>query len=252
MCLLAIPISGCRRATPTPTPNTGELYDVDWTLSGNLDAHDPVIIKQADVVCLHDRLWPQHETFPGWPVLGKYIGPGVRPATGLARQADDPHTVMGICGRPTYSMTGKYYLYYSVSSFGSNVSAIAWPQHHAELRIPTTPGSMKASSSIRERKRLQLHRSQCGAGQSRKFVAQFRLFLERHQGWSLSTRDDETGGESDAVLDRLPAERQLATIEAPFIVERDGYYYLFVSFDLCCRSFTPARIYNIVVGRAQR
>jgi hypothetical protein len=49
VCLFVVPLSGCGGATPMPTPaNSGELYDIDWTLSGNLNAHDPVIIKQGD------------------------------------------------------------------------------------------------------------------------------------------------------------------------------------------------------------
>ena len=51
--LLVVFLSGCvcMPSTPSlpPTPMiTGELYDIDWTLSGNLHAHDPVIIKQGD------------------------------------------------------------------------------------------------------------------------------------------------------------------------------------------------------------
>lgn len=40
------------------------------------------------------------------------------------------------------------------------------------------------------------------------------------------------------------------TIEAPFIVERDGLWYLFVSFDACCRGVEST--YNVRVGRAER
>jgi len=38
-------------------------------------------------------------------------------------------------------------------------------------------------------------------------------------------------------------------IEAPFIVRHGGYYYLFVSFDLCCRGVKST--YRTVVGRAK-
>ena len=38
-------------------------------------------------------------------------------------------------------------------------------------------------------------------------------------------------------------------IEAPFIVHRGGYFYLFTSFDLCCRGIKST--YRTVVGRAK-
>ena len=45
----------------------------------------------------------------------------------------------------------------------------------------------------------------------------------------------------------LPGNWQ--AVEAPFIVRHGGYYYLFVSFDLCCRGVKST--YRTVVGRAK-
>jgi arabinan endo-1,5-alpha-L-arabinosidase len=45
----------------------------------------------------------------------------------------------------------------------------------------------------------------------------------------------------------LPGDWQ--AIEAPFVVRRDDYYYLFVSFDLCCRGIKSS--YKTMVGRSR-
>ena len=66
--------------------------------------------------------------------------------------------------------------------------------------------------------------------------------------------DPESGklSGSDSKLYSLASRRPLRppAIEAPFIVKRNGYYYLFVSFDLCCRG--KESTYKIVVGRSKK
>lgn len=68
-------------------------------------------------------------------------------------------------------------------------------------------------------------------------------------GIKLHRLDSETGklASEDAKLYAI-ASRGGGPIEAPAIVYRDGYYYLFVSFDLCCRGVNST--YKIMVGRA--
>ena len=48
-----------------------------------------------------------------------------------------------------------------------------------------------------------------------------------------------------------PRSKELpGAIEAPAIIRRNGYYYLFVSFDFCCRGVKST--YHVRVGRSRR
>src|SRR4030066_1455425 len=72
--------------------------------------------------------------------------------------------------------------------------------------------------------------------------------------------DPESGKLSayDTTLDSLasrprtdpdPVQSTQDAIEAPFIIHHDGYWYLFVSFDLCCRGAKST--YKVMVGRSR-
>ena len=59
--------------------------------------------------------------------------------------------------------------------------------------------------------------------------------------YSLASRPRGSSVEKPSLPDAL---------EAPFIVKHKEYWYLFVSFDLCCRGVNST--YKIMVGRAKR
>lgn len=63
--------------------------------------------------------------------------------------------------------------------------------------------------------------------------------------------DQSTGKQLAGNTTRYPlASRPTGTkaVEAPTIVERGGYYYLFASYDVCCNG--TASTYKVKVGRA--
>ncbi len=65
-----------------------------------------------------------------------------------------------------------------------------------------------------------------------------------------ATRKPTAGAEILSIASRRGGPDNTEAVEAPFIVYRDGYYYLFVSFDACCQGATST--YNVRVGRAEQ
>jgi len=68
-------------------------------------------------------------------------------------------------------------------------------------------------------------------------------------GIKLIELDPATGMRKDGDTIRSIASRPFpGAVEAPYVVRRGGYYYLFVSFDSCCQG--AASTYNTRVGRS--
>jgi arabinan endo-1,5-alpha-L-arabinosidase len=62
-------------------------------------------------------------------------------------------------------------------------------------------------------------------------------------------RLDGTGARADTVLHSLAGRPSAGgAIEAPYVVRRCGHYFLFASFDACCRGVDST--YKIAVGRS--
>lgn len=147
---------------------------------------------------------------------------------------------------------GLYHLYYAGSQFGTNTSVIglatnqtldaASRQYHwvdRGLVLGSTPAD--AYNTI---------------DPSVTFDAAHQPWLVFGSFWSgikLRRLDAGTGKPSRAdrrLYDLAYRPTGPDAIEAPFIVRRGGYYYLFVSFDFCCRGAQST--YRIMVGRAER
>ena len=157
---------------------------------------------------------------------------------------------------------GEYRLYYAYSLFGKNISGIA-------LAVNKTLD--RSSPDYKWIDRGLVLRSTA----SDDFNAIDPNFVldEHHQAWivlgsfwsgiKLRRLDDKTGLAGDPKLYSLatrlrpdhpePAPPGLPpnweAIEAPFIVHHGGYYYLFVSWDLCCRGVHST--YRTMVGRSK-
>jgi arabinan endo-1,5-alpha-L-arabinosidase len=160
--------------------------------------------------------------------------------------------------------SGEFHLYYAFSIFGKNTSGIA---------LLTNKTLDPSSPQFRWIDRGLVLRS--GAGDDFNAIdpnlmidGQGRAWLAFGSFWSgikMRRIDPKTGKlssvdaklyslasrrppvEPDQPRPGLPADWQ--AVEAPFIVRHENYYYLFVSFDLCCRGTKST--YKVVVGRSR-
>ncbi len=145
---------------------------------------------------------------------------------------------------------GLYHLYYAGSQFGANTSVIglatnvtldpASPRYHWKDR-----GLVLASDGSDDWNAIDPNLA---------FDAQGVPWLDFGSFWSgikMRRIDPATGklSKKDTTLFSLATRPGPPdAIEGPFIIYRHPYYYLFASFDFCCRGADST--YNIRVGRA--
>ncbi|MFZ0430972.1 MAG: arabinan endo-1,5-alpha-L-arabinosidase [Acidobacteriota bacterium] len=158
---------------------------------------------------------------------------------------------------------GRYYLYYSVSAFGKNTSAIGvatnvtlnpqdpafkWVDHGPV--VESVPGrdlwnAIDPNLMVDETgtpwlvfgsywlgiKLVQLNADLTKIARDPQV---WHTVAARHRYWKLDERD--------------AGDTENGAIEAPFLFRKDGYYYLFVSWDRCCAGKDST--YKVVVGRS--
>jgi arabinan endo-1,5-alpha-L-arabinosidase len=156
---------------------------------------------------------------------------------------------------------GKYYLFYAVSRFGKNTSCIG-------LATNTTLNS--ASPSYHWEDKGMIVQSVPGRDMWNAIDPAFIVdedtipwlcFGSFWDGIKLVKLNDDISGidEKQTWFTLASRSRSCNTadtlagngaIEAPFIFKHDKYYYLFVSFDYCCRGINSN--YKVMVGRSDK
>lgn len=214
-------------------------------LKGNLGTHDPVIASAEGKFFLFstgDNLGAKSST----DLLTWQAEPEVfRSATRPAWLAQNVPGVMNLWAPDISYFGGAYHLYYSASTFGSNRSCIG----HLS-RASLTTGSWKDEGPV--------VCSNVGTSDDYNAIDPNVIvdtdgtpWLSFGSFWSgiklieLDAKGAREGTSLDAIAARPSAG---GALEAPFIVRRCGYYYLFMSWDRCCQGSDST--YNTRVGRA--
>jgi arabinan endo-1,5-alpha-L-arabinosidase len=225
------------------------------TLEGDVEGvHDPVIIREKKTYYVFSTNGPPGRLIPircspdltHWKLCGHVFDKlpewAVKEVPG-ARAPWAPDIAF---------FNGQFHLYYSISTFGSMESAIGLATN--ETLDSTSPKYKWTDHGMVVRSHKQ---DDWNAIDPNLVLDGKRAWLIWGSFWSgikMKQIDVKTGKVSAdsaqlysvAARPRTPEIR--GAIEAPFVVKRGKYWYLFVSFDACCRGAKST--YNIVVGRS--
>jgi arabinan endo-1,5-alpha-L-arabinosidase len=237
-------------STPESTPSANR--GLHLTLTGAFhQIHDPSIIKGDDayyVFCTGNGI-PVHRSvdlltweIPFIPSVFSHIPDWAIKAIPGASNIWAPDI--------SY-YNGKYHLYYAVSTFGSNRSVIGLATNKTLDFKAGSPDWVDEGLVIESHKSddhncidpnlildadgtpwLAFGSFWTGIKMRRLDAATGKLSADDDQTYSLARRPDPT----DA-------------IEAAFIIRKGDFYYLFASYDFCCRGAQST--YNVRVGRAE-
>jgi arabinan endo-1,5-alpha-L-arabinosidase len=226
------------------------FYEMNWDLKGDLWAHDPVIAKEGS-------RWYVFHTGNGIQIKSSEDGVQWKQEGSIfsslpewCKEYVPEKTEESIWAPDIYFHDGIYYIYYSVSTFGKNTSAIG-------LVTNTTLNPENPGYEWKDRGHV-IHSTESdnynAIDANLIFDQEGTPWLNFGSFWSgikLIQLDPVTmkKAEGAELLSISSRTEQPNTIEAPFIVHRDGYYYQFVSFDFCCRGIEST--YKIVVGRSK-
>lgn len=233
-----------------PSPTAPALLAVQGAVR---PVHDPAIIRDGSTYYLFTtghvsdaegvvpmrtssnlRDWSlRGAVFPALPAWAKNAVPGTR----------------GLWAPDISKTNGEFRLYYSVSTFGSNRSAIGLATTSqldpaAPAQGWTDKGPVFESDTTDEFNAIDPNVFADTEGR------QWMAFGSFWSGIKMIALDPATGLRlsEDTTVYALARRPDPGAVEAPFVIRRGDFYYLFVSFDFCCRGSEST--YSTVVGRS--
>ncbi|MFC4857079.1 arabinan endo-1,5-alpha-L-arabinosidase [Actinophytocola glycyrrhizae] len=225
-------------------PASAAEYPNPGLVTGDIAVHDPAMVKAADGTYflfstgngIDIRTSPDRTAFRRAGAVFPNGASWAHPFTGGSDNLWAPDVSFH---------NGRYYLYYSASTFGSRNSAIF-------LATSTTaqPGSWTNHGVVVQTNNSSDHNA---IDPNLVVDAAGAWWLTYGSFWSgikMVRIDAATGKPANSTRYSLAQRPSSAdgAVEAPFIVHRSGYYYLFVSFDHCCRGTSST--YRVMVGRS--
>ena len=255
--LLVVLLTGCQPATVAPTVSvtaTNEVVEKGVMLEpeGFIQrTHDPVIAHENNTyyvfstgslipfICSKDKVV--------WEFCGRVF------KSNPVWTRDINRDLVDIWAPDISYFDNEWHLYYAVSSFGSQNSAIGLATN--VTLDPTSPKYEWVDHG-------EVLRSKPG---DKWNAIDPNLVLDENgepwlvwgsfwQGIWMRKIDRSTGllDQNDSTVhhlaDRSTGPDNTTAIEGPFIISRNGKWYLFVSFDQCCQGI--ASTYNVRVGRS--
>jgi arabinan endo-1,5-alpha-L-arabinosidase len=236
--------AGANPAPPRPLPLAGDLnaHDPAFTQVGQtwfvLNTGDPAInggtiqIKKSTDRKTFTSVGTVWDEIPAW----------------VKKEVPE---VSNLWAPEVFKHGNTYYLYYSASSFGSNNSLIALATN--TTLDPAAPGYRWVDRGVVWRSQTSDDYNAIDPGLAETPTG--TPYLTFGSFWS-GIRQVELKWPSGKPVDTTATPARLVdrlvppnAVEAPYLVRHRGYYYLFVSFDFCCRGSDST--YKIAVGRSR-
>lgn len=225
---------------PTPGPVGEVVTPRTWNLSGNLGTHDPAIIQENGV-------WWQFQTGVG--IYGKRSSDGQNwePLPSIFPQALSwwsnyvpDHADNDVWAPDIFAFNGRMWMYYSISTFGSRVSAIGLASASSIAAGNwRDEGLVIATNNSHNYNAIDPDLITTPAGDP------WMVFGSWNNGIMLTAIDPATMKPTGQLHN---IARRSGGIEGPTLVHRNGYYYLFVSVGRCCAGTDST--YQIMAGRS--
>ena len=228
-----------------------------FTLEGDLSPiHDPAIAKDADTYYVFATNRYQQKDVPmfcsqdlhHWKFCGNVFD-GV-PAWALEKVPG----ARGIWAPDVKFVRGEFRLYYAVSTFGSNQSVIGLITN--KTLNPSSAdykwvdqGLVFASTKQDDFNAIDANLAVDEKGDMWMSFGSFWSGIKMRKIDPVTGKLDSKDTTLYSLASRPRSETVKAEIEAPFIIRHGNYYYLFVSFDRCCRGANSN--YKTMAGRSE-